>query len=139
MPLWRVCVNSALSLMLGKAWSATTPVAKETSMPRPQPSRRHPDLFASPRVDISVRANEVVGTDELAPGGDTVVPCGGDCRSPSSCRSQRRPEERIGAVVGSAGMLSLLSEAHRIVHGSRESDPSLCHGAALVARGHAGG
>ena len=33
----------------------------------------------------------------------------------------------------SAGMLSLLSEAHRIVHGSRESDPSLCHGAALVA------
>src|SRR3954467_11367604 len=31
--------------MPGKACCATSPVAKETSMPRPQPSHRQPDLF----------------------------------------------------------------------------------------------
>ena len=56
-----------------------------------------------------------------------------NCRPPSSCRSPRRHEKRIGAVVRSAAMLSLLSEAHRIVPGSQESDPLLCCGAALVA------
>jgi hypothetical protein len=44
--------------MLGKAWSATTPVAKETSMPRPQPSRRHPDLFASREPPVPIAASE---------------------------------------------------------------------------------
>jgi hypothetical protein len=44
--------------MLGKAWSATTPVAKETSMPRPQPSRRHPDLFASGEPPVPIAASE---------------------------------------------------------------------------------
>jgi hypothetical protein len=57
-PLWRVCVNSALSSMLGKAWSATTPVAKETSMPHQQPSRRHPDLFASREPPVSIATSE---------------------------------------------------------------------------------
>jgi hypothetical protein len=32
--------------MSGKPCCATTPVAKEISMPRPQPSHRQPDLFA---------------------------------------------------------------------------------------------
>jgi hypothetical protein len=45
-------------LMLGKAWSATTSVAKETSMPRPQPSRRHPDLFASREPPVPIAASE---------------------------------------------------------------------------------
>jgi hypothetical protein len=44
--------------MLGKAWSATTPVAKETSMPRPQPSRRHPDLFASHEPPVPIATSE---------------------------------------------------------------------------------
>jgi hypothetical protein len=41
-------------LIPGKAWLATLPVAKEISMPRPQPTRRHPDLFTyqEPRVPI---------------------------------------------------------------------------------------
>ena len=44
--------------MLGKAWSATTPVAKETSMPRPHPSRHHPDLFASREPPVPIAASE---------------------------------------------------------------------------------
>ena len=44
--------------MLGKAWSATTPVAKETSMPRLQPSPRHPDLFASREPPVAITAFE---------------------------------------------------------------------------------
>jgi hypothetical protein len=44
--------------MLGKAWSATTPVAKETSMPRPHSSRRHPDLFASREPPVPIAASE---------------------------------------------------------------------------------
>ena len=48
-------MTSVLSLIPGKAWLATLPVAKEVSMPRPQPVRRHPDLFAyqEPRVPIA--------------------------------------------------------------------------------------
>jgi hypothetical protein len=51
-------VTSVLSLIPGKAWLATIPVAKETSMPRPQPIRRHPDLFAyqEPKVPIAASA-----------------------------------------------------------------------------------
>ena len=51
-------MNSALSLIAGKAWSATIPVAKETSMPRPPPSRRHPDLFASREPPVSIATSE---------------------------------------------------------------------------------
>jgi hypothetical protein len=58
------------------------------------------------------------------------APRGGDPedgeRERSDCRSPRRPEARFGAVVGSAAMLSLWSEAHRAVHRSQGSDPSLC-------------
>ena len=104
-------------------------------MPRPQLSRRHPDLFASAaRADISSERTKLLALMSVLLVETLSSPAAqADCRSPSSCRSPRRPEERIGAVVGSAAMLSLLSEAHRIVHGSQESDPSLCRGAALVA------
>jgi hypothetical protein len=36
--------------------SATTPVAKETSMSRPQPSHRYPDLFAPQPPQIPIKA-----------------------------------------------------------------------------------
>ena len=44
--------------MPGKAWFATTPVAKERSMPRPQSSHRHPDLFASQEPPAPIAASE---------------------------------------------------------------------------------
>jgi hypothetical protein len=47
-----------LELVAGQAWSATTPAAKETSMPRPQPSRRHPNLFASHEPPVPIAASE---------------------------------------------------------------------------------
>jgi hypothetical protein len=44
--------------MLCKACFATIPVAKETSMPRPQPSRRHPDVFAPEDPPVPIAASE---------------------------------------------------------------------------------
>jgi hypothetical protein len=47
--------------MPGKACCATIPVVKETSMPRPQPSHRQPDLFAlTASADRRVRADDAV-------------------------------------------------------------------------------
>jgi hypothetical protein len=51
-------VTSVLSLIPGKAWLATLPVAKETSMPRPQPIRRYPDLFAYQELQVPIAASE---------------------------------------------------------------------------------
>ena len=44
--------------MPGKACCATTPVAMETSMPRPQPSHRQPDLFAPKEPPVPIAASE---------------------------------------------------------------------------------
>jgi hypothetical protein len=44
--------------MPGKACCATIPVAKETSMPRPQPSHRQPDLFAPKDPPVPIAASE---------------------------------------------------------------------------------
>jgi hypothetical protein len=44
--------------MPGKAFCATTPVAKETSMPRPQPNHRQPDLFAPKHPPVPIAASE---------------------------------------------------------------------------------
>jgi hypothetical protein len=44
--------------MPGKACCATTTVAKETSMPRPQPSYRQPDLFAPKDPPLPIAASE---------------------------------------------------------------------------------
>jgi hypothetical protein len=55
---WRVYANSASSSMLGEACYATTPVAKETSMPRPQPRHRQPDLFAPKNPPVPIAASE---------------------------------------------------------------------------------
>jgi hypothetical protein len=41
-----------------KVCCATTPVAKETSMPHPQPSHRHPDLFAPKDPPVPMAAAE---------------------------------------------------------------------------------
>jgi hypothetical protein len=45
-------------LIPGKASFATLPVAKEISMPRPQPIRRHPDLFAYQERQVPIVASE---------------------------------------------------------------------------------
>lgn len=42
--------------MAGNAWFATHPVAKETSMPHPQPSYRQPDLFAPQKPPTPIPA-----------------------------------------------------------------------------------
>jgi hypothetical protein len=44
--------------MPGKACCATTPVAKETSMPRQQPSHRQPDLFSPKDPPVPIAASE---------------------------------------------------------------------------------
>ena len=44
--------------MSGEACCATTPVAKEISMPRPQPSHRQPDLFAPKDPPVPIAASE---------------------------------------------------------------------------------
>jgi hypothetical protein len=44
--------------MPGKACCATTPVAKETSMPRPQSRHRQPDLFAPKDPPMPIAASE---------------------------------------------------------------------------------
>jgi hypothetical protein len=44
--------------MPGKACCATTPVAKETSMPRPQPNHRQPDLFSPKESPVPIAASE---------------------------------------------------------------------------------
>jgi hypothetical protein len=51
-------VASVLSLIPGKAWLATLPVAKETSMPRSQPIRRQPDLFAYQQRQVPISVSE---------------------------------------------------------------------------------
>jgi hypothetical protein len=51
-------VTSVLSLIPGKAWLATHPVAKEISMSHPQPVRRHPDLFASQEPQVPIAPSE---------------------------------------------------------------------------------
>jgi hypothetical protein len=44
--------------MPGKAFYATIPVVKETSMPRPQPSYRQPDLFAPNDPPVPIAGSE---------------------------------------------------------------------------------
>ena len=44
--------------MPGKACLTTIPVVKETSMPRPQPSHRQPDLFAPNDPSMPIAGSE---------------------------------------------------------------------------------